>query len=190
MTEEGEKKIITVNGKNIEITIKKDEEPQPSENKFSLNKKAGKLTYDEEKKKATIDYTVTLDVKQDMTGPLTMEDVLTSNGFDYVDSSLQIDSSNVKISWTDSTNGKTLTIGEEGETIQAGKYTITYRVEKENFGVSADEIGDVQNKISMRKDDESHSSDEKTSTSTKLIEKSGKPVPTKTVIPLLHGRSS
>ena len=176
VTEEGQKKIITVNGKNIEITIKKDEEPQPSENKFSLNKKAGKLTYDEEKKKATIDYTVTLDVKQDMTGPLTMEDVLTSNGFDYVDSSLQIDSSNVKISWADSTsgNGKTLTIGEEGKTIQAGKYTITYRVEKENFGVSADEIGDVQNKISMRKDDESHSSDEKTSTSTKLIEKSGK----------------
>lgn len=174
VTEEGQKKIITVNGKNIEITIKKDEEPQPSENKFSLNKKAGKLTYDEKKKKATIDYTVTLDVKQDMTGALTMEDVLTSNGFDYVDSSLQIDSSNVKISWTDSTNGKTLTIGEEGKTIQAGKYTITYRVEKENFGVSADEIGDVQNKISMRKDDESHSSDEKTSTSTKLIEKSGK----------------
>lgn len=174
VTEEGQKKIITVNGKNIEITIKKDEEPQPSENKFSLNKKAGKLTYDEEKKKATIDYTVTLDVKQDMTGALTMEDVLTSNGFDYVDSFLQIVPSAVGISWTDSTNGKTLTIGEEGETIQAGKYTITYRVEKENFGVSADEIGDVQNKISMRKDDESHSSDEKTSTSTKLIEKSGK----------------
>lgn len=174
VTEEGEKKIITVNGKNIEITIKKDEEPQPSENKFSLNKKAGKLTYDEEKKKATIDYTVTLDVKQDMTGALTMEDVLTSNGFDYVDSFLQIVPSAVGISWTDSTNGKTLTIGEEGKTIQAGKYTITYRVEKENFGVFADEIGDVQNKISMRKDDESHSSDEKTSTSTKLIEKSGK----------------
>ena len=174
VTEEGQKKIITVNGKNIEITIKKDEEPQPSENKFSLNKKAGKLIYDEENKKATIDYTVTLDVKQDMTGALTMEDVLTSNGFDYVDSSLQIDPSAVGISWTDSTNGKTLTIGEEGKTIQTGKYTITYRVEKENFGVSADETGDVQNKISMRKDDESHSSDEKTSTSTKLIEKSGK----------------
>ena len=174
VTEEGQKKIITVNGKNIEITIKKDEEPQPSENKFSLNKKAGKLTYDEKNKKATIDYTVTLDVKQDMTGALTMEDVLTSNGFDYVDSSLQIDPSAVGIRWTDSTNGKTLTIGEEGKTIQTGKYTITYRVEKENFGVSADETGDVQNKISMRKDDESHSSDEKTSTSTKLIEKSGK----------------
>ena len=174
VTEEGQKKIITVNGKNIEITIKKDEEPQPSENKFSLNKKAGKLTYDEENKKATIDYTVTLDVKQDMTGALTMEDMLTSNGFDYVDSSLQIDPSAVGIRWTDSTNGKTLTIGEEGKTIQTGKYTITYRVEKENFGVSADETGDVQNKISMRKDDESHSSDEKTSTSTKLIEKSGK----------------
>ena len=174
VTEEGKKKIITVNGKNIEITIKKDEEPQPSENKFSLNKKAGKLTYDEKNKKATINYTVTLDVKQDMTGALTMEDVLTRNGFDYVDSSLQIDPSAVGISWTDSTNGKTLTIGEEGKTIQTGKYTITYRVEKENFGVSADETGDVQNKISMRKDDESHSSDEKTSTSTKLIEKSGK----------------
>ena len=109
-----------------------------------------------------------------MSGPLTMEDVLTSNGFDYVGSSLKIDLSTVDISWTNSTNGKTLTIGKDGETIPAGTYTITYRVEKENFGVSTDETGDVQNKISMRKDDESHSSDEKTSTSTKLIEKSGK----------------
>lgn len=176
VTGEGETKIITVNSKKIEITIKKDEKPQPSEKKFSLNKKAGKLTYDETNKKATIDYTVTLDVKQDMTGALTMEDVLTSNGFDYVDSSLKIDPSDVKISWADSTsgNGKTLTIGNDGETISAGTYTITYRVEKENFGVSADETGYVQNKISMSKDDESHSSDEKTSTSTKLIEKSGK----------------
>ena len=174
VTEEGKKKIITVNGKNIEITIKKDEEPQPSENKFSLKKKAGNLTYDEKTKTAYIDYTVTLDIKQAMSGPLTMEDVLTSNGFDYVDSSLQIDPSAIGISWTDSTNSKTLTIGSEGSNIPAGIYTITYRVEKKNFGVSADEIDDVQNKIRMRKDDESHSSDEKTSTSTKLIEKSGK----------------
>ena len=174
VTEEGKKKTITIGNHTIEITIKNDEKPQPVEKKFSLNKKAGKLTYDEKTKTAYIDYTVTLNIKQDMSGPLTMEDVLTSNGFDYVDSSLQIDPIAVGISWTDSINGKTLTIGEEGETIPAGKYTITYRVEKENFGVSADETGDVQNKISMRKDDESHSSDEKTSTSTKLIEKSGK----------------
>ena len=174
VTEEGKKKTITIGNHTIEVTIKNDEKPQPVDKKFSLNKKAGKLTYDEETKTAYIDYTVTLAVKQDMTGALTMEDVLTSNGFDYVEGSLQIDPSAVGISWTDSTNGKTLTIGEEGKTIQAGKYTITYRVEKENFGVSADETGDVQNKISMRKDDESHSSDEKTSTSTKLIEKSGK----------------
>lgn len=174
VTEEGEKKTITIGNHTIEVTIKNDEKPQPVEKKFSLNKKAGKLTYDEETKTAYIDYTVTLAVKQAMTGALTMDDVLTSNGFDYVDSSLQIDPSTVGISWTDSTNGKTLTIGEEGETIPAGTYTITYRVEKENFGVSADETGYVQNKISMRKDDESHSSDEKTSTSTKLIEKSGK----------------
>lgn len=174
VTEEGEKKTITIGNHTIEVTIKNDEKPQPVEKKFSLNKKAGKLTYDEETKTAYIDYTVTLAVKQAMSGPLTMEDVLTSNGFDYVDSSLKIDPSTVDISWTNSTNGKTLTIGKDGETIPAGTYTITYRVEKENFGVSADETGDVQNKISMRKDDESHSSDEKTSTSTKLIEKSGK----------------
>ena len=177
VTEEGEKKTITIGNHTIEVTIKNDEKPQPSENKFSLNKKAGKLTYDEKTKTAYIDYTVTLNIKQDMSGPLTMEDVLTtSNGFDYVDSSLKINSSDVKISWADSTsgNGKTLTIGSEGSNIPAGIYTITYRVEKENFGVSADETGYVQNKISMRKDDESHSSDEKTSTSTKLIEKSGK----------------
>lgn len=174
VTEEGKKKTITIGNHTIEVTIKNDEKPQPVEKKFSLKKKAGDLTYNEMTKTAYIDYTVTLAVKQAMSGPLTMEDVLTSNGFDYVDSSLQIDPSAVGISWTDSTNGKTLTIGEEGKTIQAGKYTITYRVEKENFGVFADEIGDVQNKISMRKDDESHSSDEKTSTSTKLIEKSGK----------------
>ena len=174
VTEEGEKKTITIGNHTIEVTIKNDEKPQPVEKKFSLNKKAGKLTYDEETKTAYIDYTVTLAVKQAMSGPLTMEDVLTSNGFDYVDSSLKIDPSTVDISWTNSTNGKTLTIGKDGETIPAGTYTITYRVEKENFGVSTDETGDVQNKISMRKDDESHSSDEKTSTSTKLIEKSGK----------------
>ena len=176
VTEEGQKKSITIGNHTIEVTIKNDEKPQPVEKKFSLKKKAGKLTYDEETKTAYIDYTVTLDIKQAMSGPLTMEDVLTSNGFDYVGSSLQIDSSDVKISWADSTSGsgKTLTIGKDGEMIPAGTYTITYRVEKENFGVSADETGDVQNKISMRKDDESHSSDEKTSTSTKLIEKSGK----------------
>lgn len=174
VTEEGKKKTITIGNHTIEVTIKNDEKPQPVEKKFSLKKKAGDLTYNEMTKTAYIDYTVTLAVKQAMSGPLTMEDVLTSNGFDYVDSSLKIDPSTVDISWTNSTNGKTLTIGEEGKTIQAGKYTITYRVEKENFGVFADEIGDVQNKISMRKDDESHSSDEKTSTSTKLIEKSGK----------------
>ena len=177
VTEEGKKKTITIGNHTIEVTIKNDEKPQPSENKFSLNKKAGKLTYDEKTQTAYIDYTVTLNVKQDMSGPLTMEDVLTtSNGFDYVGSNPQIDSSDVKISWADSTsgNGKTLTIGSEGSNIPAGIYTITYRVEKENFGVSADETGYVQNKISMRKDDESHSSDEKTSTSTKLIEKSGK----------------
>ena len=176
VTEEGQKKSITIGNHTIEVTIKNDEKPQPVEKKFSLNKKAGKLTYDEETKTAYIDYTVTLDVKQDMSGPLTMEDVLTSNGFDYVDSSLKINSSDVKISWANSTsgNGKTLTIGKDGETIPAGIYTITYRVQKTNFGVNADEFDSVENKISMRKDDESHSSDEKTSTSTKLIEKSGK----------------
>ena len=177
VTEEGKKKTITIGNHTIEVTIKNDEKPEPVKDKFSLNKKAGKLTYDEKTKTAYIDYTVTLNVKQDMSGPLTMEDVLTtSNGFDYVGSNPQIDSSDVKISWADSTsgNGKTLTIGSEGSNIPAGIYTITYRVEKENFGVSADETGYVQNKISMRKDDESHSSDEKTSTSTKLIEKSGK----------------
>lgn len=177
VTDEGNKKIITIGNHKIEITIKNDEKPEPVEDKFSLKKKAGNLTYNEETKTAYIDYTVTLDIKQDMTGALTMEDVLlTSNGFDYVDSSLQIDSNNVKISWADPTsgNGKTLTIGSEGSNIPAGIYTITYRVEKKNFGVSADEVDDVQNKIRMRKDGESHSSDEKTSTSTKLIEKSGK----------------
>ena len=176
VTEEGQKKSITIGNHTIEVTIKNDEKPQPVEKKFSLKKKAGELTYDEETKTAYIDYTVTLDVKQAMSGPLTMEDVLTSNGFDYVDSSLKIDPSTVDIRWTNSTNGngKTLTIGKDGETIPAGIYTITYRVQKTNFGVNADEFDSVENKISMRKDDESHSSDEKTSTSTKLIEKSGK----------------
>lgn len=176
VTAEDSKKTITIGGHTIEVTIKNDENPQPVEDKFSLKKKAGDLTYDEKTKTAYIDYTVTLDVKQAMSGPLTMEDVLTSNGFDYVDSSLKIDSSDVKISWADSTsgNGKTLTIGSEDSDVPAGTYTITYRVQKTNFGVNADKFDSVQNKISMSKDDESHSSDEKTSTSTKLIEKSGK----------------
>ena len=171
-----EKNVINVGNKNLTITIKKDETPDETQKNFSLKKSAGKLSYDASSKTAYIDYTVELTVKQEMSGPLTMSDVLTSAGFDYVDNSLKIDPTGTSVSWaavTDST-GRDITIGSSDAKIQPGTYKITYRVEKKNFAVDSVEGTDVKNVVSMKYEDESHSDDTKTSTETNLVTKTGK----------------
>lgn len=144
------------------------------EKKFSLDKQSAELKYDD--KKAYVDYTVKLTLKEDRAAPLTLTDTLQSPSgvtFDYVDTSLQVtgpDSSAPTISWANTADGKMITLGTSGQTLQKGTYTITYRVKADNFGSTSYNGDDLKNFIKFGDDVEGTS----TSIKTKDIEKSGK----------------
>lgn len=161
----------------VTIYIKSEESTTPGEEKkFSLDKQSAGLKYDG--KKAYVDYTVKLTLKEDRAAPLTLTDTLQSPSgvtFDYVDTSLQVtgpDSSAPTISWADTTGstGKMITLGTSGQTLQKGTYTITYRVKADNFGSTSYNGDDLKNFIKFGDDVEGTS----TSIKTKDIEKSGK----------------
>lgn len=158
----------------VTIYIKREESTTPGEEKkFSLDKQSAGLKYDD--KKAYVDYTVKLTLKEDRAAPLTLTDTLQSPSgvtFDYVDTSLQVtgpDSSAPTISWANTADGKTITLGTSG-TLQKGIYTITYRVKADNFGNQGYNGDDLKNLIEFGGDVEGTS----TSIKTKDIEKSGK----------------
>lgn len=158
----------------VTIYIKREESTTPGEEKkFSLDKQSAVLKYDD--KKAYVDYTVKLTLKEDRAAPLTLTDTLQSPSgvtFDYVDTSLQVtgpDSSAPTISWANTADGKTITLGTSG-TLQKGTYTITYRVKADNFGSTSYNGDYLKNFIKFGDDVEGTS----TSIKTKDIEKSGK----------------
>ena len=158
----------------VTIYIKREESTTPGEEKkFSLDKQSAELKYDD--KKAYVDYTVKLTLKEDRAAPLTLTDTLQSPSgvtFDYVDTSLQVtgpDSSAPTSSWANTADGKTITLGTSG-TLQKGIYTITYRVKADNFGNQGYNGDDLKNLIEFGGDVEGTS----TSIKTKDIEKSGK----------------
>ena len=158
----------------VTIYIKREESTTPGEEKkFSLDKQSAELKYDD--KKAYVDYTVKLTLKEDRAAPLTLTDTLQSPSgvtFDYVDTFLQVtgpDSSAPTISWANTADGKTITLGTSG-TLQKGTYTITYRVKADNFGSTSYNGDDLKNFIKFGDDVEGTS----TSIKTKDIEKSGK----------------
>ena len=158
----------------VTIYIKREESTTPGEEKkFSLDKQSAELKYDD--KKAYVDYTVKLTLKEDRAAPLTLTDTLQSPSgvtFDYVDTSLQVtgpDSSAPTISWANTADGKTITLGTSG-TLQKGIYTITYRVKADNFGSTSYNGDYLKNFIKFGDDVEGTS----TSIKTKDIEKSGK----------------
>lgn len=158
----------------VTIYIKREESTTPGEEKkFSLDKQSAELKYDD--KKAYVDYTVKLTLKEDRAAPLTLTDTLQSPSgvtFDYVDTSLQVtgpDSSAPTISWANTADGKTITLGTSG-TLQKGTYTITYRVKADNFGSTSYNGDYLKNFIKFGDDVEGTS----TSIKTKDIEKSGK----------------
>ena len=158
----------------VTIYIKREESTTPGEEKkFSLDKQSAGLKYDG--KNAYVDYTVKLTLKEDRAAPLTLTDTLTNPSgvtFDYVDTSLQVtgpDSSAPTISWANTADGKTITLGTSG-TLQKGIYTITYRVKADNFGNQGYNGDDLKNFIKFGDDVEGTS----TSIKTKDIEKSGK----------------
>lgn len=169
---------FTINGKDITITIKDQSEDKPSDKKnYSLSKDAGSLRYDSHD--AYIDYTVTLKLKDDMAAPLTLTDALrcpTNADFQYTgtpDVSGSNGASNTTVSWTDGTDSstKTITLGQEGETLAAGTYTITYQVKATNFG-NVDYVNNEKVKNTVTFKDTSKTKE--TSLTTKLIDKSGK----------------
>lgn len=169
---------FTINGKDITITIKDQSEDKPSDKKnYSLSKDAGSLRYDSHD--AYIDYTVTLKLKDDMAAPLTLTDALrcpANADFQYTgtpDVSGSNGASNTTVSWTDGTDSstKTITLGQEGETLAAGTYTITYQVKATNFG-NVDYVNNEKVKNTVTFKDTSKTKE--TSLTTKLIDKSGK----------------
>lgn len=169
---------FTINGKDITITIKDQSEDKPSDKKnYSLSKDAGSLRYDSHD--AYIDYTVTLKLKDDMAAPLTLTDALrcpANADFQYTgtpDVSGSNGASDTTVSWTDGTDSstKTITLGQEGETLVAGTYTITYQVKATNFG-NVDYVNNEKVKNTVTFKDTSKTKE--TSLTTKLIDKSGK----------------
>ena len=165
---------ITENAK-VSIYIKSEESTTPGEEKkFSLDKQSAGLKYDG--KNAYVDYTVTLTLKEAKAAPLKLTDTLTNPSgvtFSYVEGTLQVtasDGSAPAISWTNTADGKTITLGTSGQTLQKGTYTITYRIKADNFGNTSYNGDDLKNLIKFDGDVEGTS----TSIKTKDIEKSGK----------------
>lgn len=169
---------FTINGKDITITIKDQSEDKPSDKKnYSLSKDAGSLYYVGHD--AYIDYTVTLKLKDAMAAPLTLTDALrcpANADFQYTgtpDVSGSNGASDTTVSWTDGTDSstKTITLGQKGDTLAAGTYTITYQVKATNFG-NVDYVNNEKVKNTVTFKDTSKTKE--TSLTTKLIDKSGK----------------
>ena len=159
---------VTSNGKNeikvkedytLEITINPDKTPDEDEKdnkKYELDKSVKRPRYDGSD--AYLDYTVTLVVKSEQLGPLTLADSMTlPNGVDaeYVDTSLQLSMKNgdttLGISWADAegeTGVRKITLGSDGSTIAAGTYYIRYTVKLKDFGKTAVD-GEVINNIKI-----------------------------------------
>ena len=166
----------------VTITIKEEEESKPGEKKkYSLDKDASKLKY--EGKDAYIYYTVTLKLNEAMDAPLELTDILKNPDgyplFKY-DGDIAVtvsDGSTPSISWEDTKipdggkvyDGKIITLGTEGTTLNPGTYTITYHVKAENFGTASYPDKDVRNYIKFEKDQKGTA----TSIRTKEIEKKG-----------------
>ena len=173
---DGENK-ITMGGHELTITIEKKDTPITDNDHFSITKHSSSLTMDGTT--AMITYRISVETKNEMNGPLVLDDVLEApDGFSYSGTpSFKKDYGISSISWTDNTatGGKTITLGDKDTVFKSGKYEIVYEVRKENFGNENYTQDDtVVNQVTMTKDGETHEDDTKTSITTKLIEKTGK----------------
>lgn len=183
--EEGDSVVYKIGKTEGKVTIKKAKDEG---NNFNLSKEASKISIDDEGY-AYVDYTVTLEVKTEKgyEGPIELTDVLTAQGFDYVDNSVKVSkegSDNVGASVSvknkkDTDTGKELTFeitsGSSDGRIAAGKYKITYRVKTiKKFSNDAEISSEVQNKVTVEDGDKEKTDSTKTSTSTGGVDKSGK----------------
>lgn len=189
-SEEGKKETITIGQWSGAVTIKKDKKEESSESghNFSISKDAGSLTYDKDKNAYYITYKVELTVKNDTKAPIELTDNLTGNDWEYDENSLKLISANngetPNISWNSNQKGdnnsdkkSTISIGTNGTTIKAGKYTLTYKVKNSKISeVGTNASNFVSNKVSVSDKDETISAEKWTSTTPGKVNKRGEKV--------------
>lgn len=181
-TEEGKDEIIQVGEKKWNINVKKETSTEPVERKdnYSLKKEASKLSYDTDGT-AYIDYTISLDVKNDVTGPIEIQDILTGNGFVYDDTSLKIAPAVSPLEFKTITppeqkgsQEKKIIIGNDSTTVSKGTYKITYRIKNTEIGSMDYKQGtDVENTIKLEDVTKEQVSSTKTSVKNTVIKKNG-----------------
>ena len=181
-TEQGEDKVIQVGEKTWNINVKKDTSTEPVERKdnYSLNKTASKLSYDEDGV-AYINYTISLDVKNDVTGPIEIRDILAGNGFVYDDTSLKVNPDVAPLEFRTvnppeqgGSQEKKIIIGNDSTTVSKGTYKITYRIKNDKIGDRKYTTGEkVANTIKLEDVTKEQVSSTKTSVENKVIEKKG-----------------
>lgn len=138
----------------LDITINPDETPdedQRDDKNYDLNQSVKDPRYNGSD--AYLDYTVTLVVKNEQAGPLTLADSMTlPTGVtaEYVEDSLQLSMENgntaLGITWENVNDERKITLGSAGFPIAAGTYSIRYTVKLKDVGETAVD-GEVINNI-------------------------------------------
>ena len=138
----------------LDITINPDETPdedQKDDKNYDLNQSVKDPRYNGSD--AYLDYTVTLVVRNEQAGPLTLADSMTlPTGVtaEYVEDSLQLSMENGNtapgITWENVNDERKITLGSADSTIAAGTYYICYTVKLKDFGKTAVD-GEVINNI-------------------------------------------
>ena len=156
---------VTSNGSN-QIEVKKDyilyitinsdktpDEDKKDDKNYDLNQSVKDPRCDGSD--AYLDYTVTLVVKNEQAGPLTLANSMTlPTGVtaEYVEDSLQLsmeeDDTAPEITWENVNDERKITLGSAGSPIAAGTYYICYTVKLKDFGETAVD-GKVINNIKI-----------------------------------------
>ena len=129
----------------LDITINPDKTPdedKKDDKNYDLNQSVKDPRHNGSD--AYLDYTVTLVVKNEQAGPLTLADSMTlPTGVtaEYVETSLQLSMENgntaLRITWENVNGERKITLGSADSPIAAGTYYIRYTVKLKDFGKTA-----------------------------------------------------
>ena len=136
----------------LDITINPDETPdedQKDDKNYDLNQSVKDPRYNGSD--AYLDYTVTLVVRNEQAGPLTLADSMTlPTGVtaEYVEDSLQLsmekDDTTLRITWEDDNGERKITLGSAGSPIAAGTYYIRYTVKLNKTAFDGEVINNIR----------------------------------------------
>lgn len=136
----------------LDITINPDETPdedQKDDKNYDLNQSVKDPRYNGSD--AYLDYTVTLVVRNEQAGPLTLADSMTlPTGVtaEYVEDSLQLsmekDDITLRITWEDDNGERKITLGSAGSPIAAGTYYIRYTVKLNKTAFDGEVINNIR----------------------------------------------